>query len=176
MTHKMLVGCLVVFSAMPVLAHPPLPPEALAACSGKQNGDVCSVTRDGQQQQGTCRSGPGGEGVACLPARPAPPAEAVSACSGKKANDSCSVQMHGQNLDGTCHAGPDGASALVCHPRRGGPGGRQPPAEALKACENLQVGAGCSVVFGGSTLAGTCRAGPDGGAAACMPSGAPPGR
>ena len=50
-----------------------------------------------------------------------------------------------------------------------------PPAEALQACASLEVGSTCSFTLDGRELSGTCRAGPNGEAAACMPAGHPHG-
>jgi len=51
---------------------------------------------------------------------------------------------------------------------------RGPPPEAIQACNGLQAGASCSVTFGdGAQMSGTCRAGPQGEAAACAPNGHP---
>ena len=55
------------------MGHRGPPPEALAACSGKAESDACSVTLRGQAMTGTCRKGPGGEAVACMPAGMGPP-------------------------------------------------------------------------------------------------------
>ena len=43
------------------------PPEALAACQGKQDGEACSVTLRDQQIQGQCRTGPDNQRSACIP-------------------------------------------------------------------------------------------------------------
>lgn len=51
-----------------------------------------------------------------------------------------------------------------------------PPPEALEACKGLQEGNACQVSFDGKTTAGTCRTGPQGEAAACLPEGGPGGR
>ena len=65
-------------------------------------------------------------------------------------------------LAGLAFAGPGWAGAA------GGPPGG-PPAEALQACASLAVGATCSFTVDGRQLSGTCRTGPNGEAAACMP-------
>jgi len=46
------------------------PPEAVAACSGMEEGAECAVTLGGDTLDGTCRSGPNGESRACFPIRP----------------------------------------------------------------------------------------------------------
>jgi len=46
---------------------------------------------------------------------------------------------------------------------------RGPPPEALQACASLQVGATCSFSRDGRETTGTCRTGPNGEAAACVP-------
>ena len=51
-------------------------------------------------------------------------------------------------------------------------GQRGPPKEALTACAGKSDGATCSVVLRDRTLSGTCHAGPNGEALACLP--APP--
>jgi hypothetical protein len=52
--------------------HSP-PPEAVAACSAKQDGESCSVTLpDGALRSGVCRAGPGSV-IACAPAGGPPP-------------------------------------------------------------------------------------------------------
>jgi hypothetical protein len=50
-----------------------------------------------------------------------------------------------------------------------------PPPEALEACSRLQEGA-CSFTHNGNQLSGTCRTGPQGEPAACLPDRPPPGR
>lgn len=89
------------------------PPEALTACQGLSSGAGCSVVLGGQARAGTCRQGPPGEPLACVPA---PPAEAVSACSGKSDGTSCSMTLGGTAVTGTCRTGPGGGT-LACHHR-----------------------------------------------------------
>ncbi len=48
---------------------------------------------------------------------------------------------------------------------------RSPPPEALQACSGLQDGAPCSFTHHNHEVSGTCRTGPQGEAAACLPSG-----
>jgi hypothetical protein len=68
-----------------------------------------------------------------------------------------------------------GAPALAHDPGHGGH--RQPPPEAFQACSGQPEGAACTVTFGdGRQLAGLCRTGPQGEAAACMPDRPPGGR
>ena len=51
-----------------------------------------------------------------------------------------------------------------------------PPPEAFSACAELEEGAPCTVQPGGKVIEGTCRSGPEEGAAlACVPKGPPPG-
>jgi hypothetical protein len=46
------------------------PPAAVDACSGKAEGDACSVSDGDHAFDGTCRKGPDGNGpLACAPAR-----------------------------------------------------------------------------------------------------------
>jgi hypothetical protein len=52
-------------------------------------------------------------------------------------------------------------------PPRGAP--PAPPAEAIQACSGLADGAACGFTMGDHQLAGTCRTGPQGEPAACMP-------
>jgi len=62
-------------------------------------------------------------------------------------------------LSGSARAGEDG-------------GPPAPPAEALQACASIQVGATCSFTSpDGRQVSGTCRNGPRGETAACMPDG-----
>jgi hypothetical protein len=66
-----------------------------------------------------------------------------------------------------------GAPALAQEPGHGRRHG--PPPEAFQACQGVQDGAACTVTFGdGRQLTGTCRTGPQGEPAACMPD-RPPG-
>src|SRR5713226_8264827 len=46
-----------------------------------------------------------------------------------------------------------------------------PPPEAVQACSGLQDGAPCSFTHHNHEVSGTCRTGPQGEAAACLPSG-----
>ncbi|HEX7488087.1 MAG TPA: hypothetical protein VF341_04230 [Anaeromyxobacteraceae bacterium] len=63
--------------------------------------------------------------------------------------------------------------ALSANARAGAEGAPPaPPAEALQACASAQVGATCSFTAqDGRQVSGTCRSGPRGEAAACMPAG-----
>jgi hypothetical protein len=57
-----------------------------------------------------------------------------------------------------------------------GDGPPAPPPEAIQACSGLAEGASCSVTWSdGSGMAGTCRSGPQGEPAACMPERSPRG-
>lgn len=150
------------------------PAEALSACSGLSNGTACGFTLDGKNLTGTCRTGPGGEAAACMPEgghHRGPPQEAVTACSGQTSGATCSFTHGERTVEGTCRSGPHGGDTLACAPA-GGPGGghRGPPQEALTACASSSAGASCSVSFHGRTLNGTCVAGPEGKALACMPA------
>ncbi len=101
-----------------------------------------------------------------------PPPEAIEACSTLAESAACSVTFHGHTLEGTCHAAPDGKGPLACRPKGPPPG---PPPEAVAACSTLAESAACSVTFHGHTMAGICRAAPDGkGPLACAPAGPPP--
>jgi hypothetical protein len=103
------------------LGHPPAPPpEAYQACSGSQEGAACSVTHGERQMNGSCRSGPGGTALACVPDRPpphgmGPPPESIQACSGQQAGVTCSFTHGSEQISGTCRNGPDG-SAVACVP------------------------------------------------------------
>ena len=72
-------------------------------------------------------------------------------------------------LAGCALMGSDGVKA---EDPQGPPPG--PPREALEACSGQAEGASCSFTQGGSSLAGTCRHGPAGLPAACLPAGGPP--
>ncbi len=52
-------------------------------------------------------------------------------------------------------------------PQRGAP--PAPPAEAIQACSGLADGAPCGFTMGDRQLTGTCRTGPQGEPAACVP-------
>jgi hypothetical protein len=50
------------------------PPEAFDACDGLAAGDACAFDLDGHHVEGTCKSGPEGDGpLACAPDQPPPP-------------------------------------------------------------------------------------------------------
>ncbi len=93
------------------------PAESLQACSGQQENASCSFTVDGRSITGTCRSGPRGETLACVPPHPphGPPPEMFQACSGLQEGASCTVVFAGSEIAGTCRTGPDGAS-VACAP------------------------------------------------------------
>ncbi|PZR12016.1 MAG: hypothetical protein DI536_16985 [Archangium gephyra] len=59
------------------------------------------------------------------------------------------------------------ASSLALAQPRGGP-----PEEAITACSGLAEGTACGFTHRGNNLTGTCRKGPDGQTAACLPEGA----
>lgn len=157
------------------------PAEALAACNGLAAGAACGFTHHGKNLTGTCRTGPNGEAAACAPegmgpggpgGHHGPPPEAVAACNGQSAGATCSVTFDGRTMTGTCRTGPDGQGSLACAPQGGpgGPGGHHgPPPEALAACSGQSAGASCSVNLHGQATTGTCVAGPNGEALACMP-------
>lgn len=149
------------------------PAEALAACNGLSNGTACGFTLDGKNLTGTCRNGPGGDAAACMPEgmnHRGLPQEAVTACSGQSSGATCSFTHGERTVEGTCRSGPRGGDTLACAPT-GGPGAhRGPPQEALTACASSSAGASCSVSMHGRTLNGTCVAGPEGKALACMPA------
>lgn len=143
------------------------PPEAISACASASEGASCSVSFNGQTMTGTCRAPPhGGGALACAPPRPTPPPEAISACASASEGASCSVTVNGAAMHGTCRG--HGGEALACAPPRGGPH-RGPPPEALAACASSSAGAACTVSFHGQSLTGTCVAGPNGEALACLP-------
>lgn len=101
------------------------PQEAVTACSGKAAEATCSFTHHDHTVEGTCRTAPQGESLACAPAggpggpggHRGPPQEAITACASSTAGATCSVSFHGKTLNGTCTAGPDG-SKLACLPAR----------------------------------------------------------
>jgi hypothetical protein len=110
--------------------------------------------------------------------RMGPPQEALDACSGHGSGDSCNFEgKRGDTVSGTCGSvrGAD-KGQLVCMPsnNRGGQGQmgdargkgesdgvgsrREPPPEALSACEGGSEGKSCSFSGPrGETLSGTCR-------------------
>lgn len=102
------------------------PAEAKAACSGQSEGTACGFTFDGKNLVGTCRTGPRGEAVACLPeggpgkgkggGHHGPPPEATAACASQSVGASCSFTHHDHTLTGTCRTGPDGSGTLACAP------------------------------------------------------------
>lgn len=102
------------------------PPEAFAACEGLAAGDACTVDLGGSSVDGTCRSGPDGQGaLACAAAGgpgggpgQGPPEEAIAACDGLAENDSCAVTLGGNTMSGRCELGPDGQGTLACAPDR----------------------------------------------------------
>lgn len=60
------------------LLHPPRPPrlpppDAVAACTGKNAGDACAFTFDGFAVEGACRTVPVTTGLVCVPPNHPPP-------------------------------------------------------------------------------------------------------
>lgn len=148
------------------------PAEAVAACTGQSNGASCSFSLGDRALTGVCKAPPDGSSatLACAPPHPhhrGPPTEALAACSGQSEGASCSFSLEARALTGTCRAPHDGSSTtLACAPPHHH---RGPPPEALAACASSSAGSSCSVTFQGQTLSGTCVAGPDGQALACLP-------
>lgn len=62
------------------------------------------------------------------------------------------------------------SAAYAAEPPRGHGPGRGPPAEAKTACAGLSDGAACAFTANGENLTGTCRTGPQGEEAACLPA------
>lgn len=60
------------FVAEPLQERPRPPQAALDACSGKDEGDECTVEFRGQTLEGTCRQLPEEDDLVCLPAGPPP--------------------------------------------------------------------------------------------------------
>lgn len=152
------------------------PAESLSACAGLTDGTACGFTIDGKNLTGTCRTGPNKEAAACLPEggrgrHHGPPPQALEACKGLSANAACTVSFGDKSVTGTCAAGGP-SNELACRPADSEGRGHHhgPPPEARTACENIAVGAACSVTIHEKTLSGTCRRGPNGEAAACMPA------
>lgn len=98
------------------------PPEALAACEDKSEGDACSVEFRGRTIEGTCKSGPSDDdALACMPEggrRPGPPPEAMEACEGLDEGDACEVEMHDHTVAGVCREGRGDDEGLICLPDR----------------------------------------------------------
>ncbi len=151
------------------------PPEALSACAGLSDGVACAFTHHGDNLTGTCRKGPSSEAAACMPAggpggrHRGPPPVALEACKTLTAGAACSVTFGDKTINGTCATGGP-ANELACRPADTEGHHRGPPPKAFEACKSLAVGAECSVSFGEKTLSGTCRVGPSGEAAACVPA------
>jgi hypothetical protein len=103
------------------------------------------------------------------PLPPFPSQEAVAACAGRESGASCALERQGRSLTGTCRSVSSGTAACIPEPPR-----LRPPPEALEACEGRQDGAACGIAGPrGEPLAGICRRGPSGEAAACVPNGLP---
>jgi hypothetical protein len=99
------------------------PPAAVAACSSKAAGDVCSLTFGDRTVNGVCRATRDGQTMAC---RPPPPQAAIDACAGHAVNDSCQMSFRdGRSASGTCRSGREGDQPLACHPAHH-PGGPHP--------------------------------------------------
>jgi hypothetical protein len=99
------------------------PPGAVAACTSKAAGEVCTLAFGDRTVNGVCRATHDGQTMAC---RPPPPQAAIDACAGHAANDSCQMSFpDGRSAAGTCRAAPDGDEALACRPAHhpGQPGG-----------------------------------------------------
>lgn len=93
------------------------PQEALDACANLAAGAACSFDADGHHVDGTCRTGPDGQGpLACAPQMRMPPPEAIDACASASAGASCAFTVDGHDVTGTCKAGPDGNGPLACAP------------------------------------------------------------
>lgn len=111
---------------------PPPPEEAFTACDGSTAGAACAFDIGGHHIDGTCRSGPDGDGpLACAPNHPPPPPpppqEAIDACASSTAEAACAFDIDGHDIDGTCKTGPDGNGPLACAPDQPPPGGCPPP-------------------------------------------------
>ncbi|MGC4121445.1 MAG: hypothetical protein QM765_44095 [Myxococcales bacterium] len=162
------------------------PQQALDACKNLRDGDTCSFDHDGREVKGSCRTGPDGGAMGCAPAdlprhgghRGAmqPPLEALAACASLKVGDSCSFAFDGRTMNGTCRGPADKPAACAPNdlPPHGGHHG--PPAAALDACKSLRDGDSCSFSLDGRSVTGSCRTGPEGQSAACLPSDMPPRR
>ncbi len=108
-----------------------LPPQiAFDACIGKVADDACTVTTPNGDKTGTCKGGPNGGALACIPEggpgggghggkgpHGPPPAESLAACVGLTDGTACGFTHDGNNLTGTCRTGPNG-EAIACLPAR----------------------------------------------------------
>jgi hypothetical protein len=155
------------------------PPPAIEACAALAVGDACTLTRlDGTAVAGVCGLGPAGTGVlACVPPQALRPS-ATTACAGLAAGAACTVGSPMHPVSGTCvtpTAGGDPVCQAPCPAFGGafrwGPGPVRPPPGCVDACVGLAAGDACTFTrLDGSTVAGTCRLGPDGaGPLACAP-------
>ncbi|HZY04264.1 MAG TPA: hypothetical protein VFF02_12265 [Anaeromyxobacteraceae bacterium] len=86
----------------------------MAACSGRGEGDACTVQRDDKTFDGTCHALPGSGVMVCFLPPPPPLQAAVDACSQSAAGDACSFTWDDHTINGACRAAPDGT--LVCAP------------------------------------------------------------
>lgn len=98
------------------------PPEAIAACEDKSEGDACSVEFRGRTIDGKCVNGPSADdALACMPEGgrpPGPPPEAIEACEGLDEGDTCEVELHDRTVTGVCRQGRGESAGLVCLPDR----------------------------------------------------------
>lgn len=93
---------------------PPLPREAIEACTNLAEGATCTVVRHDQSLAGKCHKVPDGQTTlfCALP----PPPEAVTACASLDEGATCTVEHHGRSLTGTCRNSPWGDGPLACVP------------------------------------------------------------
>lgn len=151
------------------------PPEALEACSGREDGDDCTVEIGGRSVAGTCMAPPE-RPLACVPDRGAmppppegehagPPPEALRACAGRSTGASCTVAGH--EFTGECHAPP--GLPLACVPPHHG----MLP-EALEACRGIAAGELCALDTPDGAREGACRATPEGTMCVLLPPRRPP--
>jgi len=137
-----------------------LPPEALDACAGKDEGDACSATVMGQDYDGTCTTVQGQ--LVCAPEGGNPgggggdwiPQEAVDACAGKQAGDACSATAWGQSYDGACG---DVFGTFACAPDWMGGGGNPGGGGQTDPCAGKAEGDACTATMMGQTYDGTCK-------------------
>ncbi|HEY3449707.1 MAG TPA: hypothetical protein VGK67_25355 [Myxococcales bacterium] len=160
---------------LPPGEHRGPPQAALDACQSLRAGDTCSFSMDGRDVTGSCQACPKDGRIACAPAdmRRGPPQESLDACAKLEVGDACSFTHDGRSLTGTCRGPADKPAA--CAPNDLPPPGehRGPPPAALDACKSLRDGDSCSFSIDGRDVKGSCRSGPEGQPAACMPSDMP---
>jgi hypothetical protein len=93
------------------------PQEAFDACANLTADAACAFDIDGHHVDGTCRTGPDGNGpLACAPKLRPPPPEAFDACASSTAGASCAFDIDGHHVDGTCRTGPAADDPLACVP------------------------------------------------------------